>query len=60
MQNNPIFPRGKNPFKPFMSYSGIFYCLWTGKQEEPINGACYVALDVPTVQNNTYRLKIQL
>lgn len=59
MQNNPIFPGFKHPFKPFMSYSDIFYCLWTGKQEEPINGTWCVALDVPAVQNNTYKLKIQ-
>lgn len=34
MQNNPFFPREENPFKPFMSYSGVFHCLLTGENKE--------------------------
>ena len=30
------------------------------KQEKPIIGACYIALSVPAVQNNTHRLKTQI
>lgn len=40
-----------------MSYSGILSV--DREKQEPINRACYMALGVPAVQNNTHRLKTQ-
>lgn len=55
-----LFSQGKKSIETI--YELQFYILLSvdwGKQEEPINGACYITLDVPAVQNNIHTLKIQ-